>query len=437
MEASMKTKRIIATALSVLMLLASFCLTSSAMGYAKFSIEDICSHEELEMLRLINSARTEKGLTPLTVTHALQMGSEIRATEMSDSGVLTQYRPDGEPWTKIFDKMGMNYLNMPFEARVSGSNSAAAVFSALMNKKDAATGEFIYRDRILDKYSSHIGIGLANSGKLSNVWSIIFTDCESYTSAEFTSPTGEIPHAKSGRPAEEWDIVICANCQHGKSYTPLYSSMLTKYDSELIGNQQITARIGSIAFTGTVYNDFADVANPSWYYDAVKTAFDSSLFSGTGKGNFSPSTSMTRAMFVVVLSKLAGVDTSTYGPSGFTDVPGGSWYEKPVTWASQCGIVGGTGTAVFSPNSPISREQICVMLKAYVDKMGVSCTSVNPQRQFEDDSRISAWAKSAVYFCQKCGFVAGDTNNNFNPKSAATRAQVAVIAVNFKNSIAK
>ena len=430
----MDIKRSIAILLALIMTLSALTLLSSAQGYDR---TNICSDEEWEMLALINKAREEYGLRPLSIMPMLQMGSGLRAKEMSDDGKLKNVRPNGKEWFNIFDEIGMEYDSNPIEIRASGSNSPKAIFNALMNKKDEATGNYVYRNRLLDENFGHIGVGLDNSGKLANVWSIIFTDCKGYDSLQFTAPEGDTAHSKCGTPAEDWDIIIGGKCTHGNSYFPLTSSMIVTYESEKIGKQNVTFKVGDTSFTDTVYNDFADVVNGSWYYNGVTKAFDSALFSGTGAGNFSPNTPMTRAMFVVVLSKIAGVDTSKYGVSGFKDVPASSWYTKPVTWASQYGIVGGTAPTTFSPDSSVTREQICVMLKAYVDKMGVSAPEVNPLKTFKDDGKISSWAKGAVYFCQRHGFVAGDNSGNFNPANPATRAQVAVIAVNFNESIVK
>ena len=51
---------------------------------------------------------------------------------------------------------------------------------------------------------------------------------------------------------------------------------------------------------------FRDVARSDWYYDAVQRSFTNLWFNGTAEDEFSPSTTMTRAMFATVLWRLAG-----------------------------------------------------------------------------------------------------------------------------------
>ncbi|GAE90276.1 hypothetical protein JCM21531_3871 [Acetivibrio straminisolvens JCM 21531] len=71
-----------------------------------------------------------------------------------------------------------------------------------------------------------------------------------------------------------------------------------------------------------IENPFADVKEGSWYYDAVQYSFINGFFSGTGENTFSPDGTMTRAMFVTVLGRMAGVDQTKYKEqSSFGDVP--------------------------------------------------------------------------------------------------------------------
>ncbi|MBR5515211.1 MAG: S-layer homology domain-containing protein, partial [Clostridia bacterium] len=46
---------------------------------------------------------------------------------------------------------------------------------------------------------------------------------------------------------------------------------------------------------------FNDVKQGAWYYDAVNETVEAGVFTGTSKNEFSPTLSMTRAMFVTTL----------------------------------------------------------------------------------------------------------------------------------------
>ena len=107
--------------------------------------------------------------------------------------------------------------------------------------------------------------------------------------------------------------------------------------------------------------DFADVSEGAWYCDAVDYASDNGLMNGTGNGEFSPTMLMDRAMFVTVLYRMENTPP-VFGNSRFTDVAADSYYADAVIWAAEAGIAAGTGNGRFAPDMPLSREQLAAML---------------------------------------------------------------------------
>ena len=57
---------------------------------------------------------------------------------------------------------------------------------------------------------------------------------------------------------------------------------------------------------------FTDVPTNAWYYEPVTYMASNGYMSGTGDNKFSPNQTTTRAMFVTVLGRIAGVDQSQY-----------------------------------------------------------------------------------------------------------------------------
>src|SRR5690606_18037637 len=88
---------------------------------------------------------------------------------------------------------------------------------------------------------------------------------------------------------------------------------------------------------------FQDVSPTDWFYDAVIYVQLNGIFSGTGADTFSPKGTMTRAMYVTALGRMAGVDVSEYSTSSFADVQAGAWYAPYVEWATSRGITVGMG----------------------------------------------------------------------------------------------
>ena len=97
-----------------------------------------------------------------------------------------------------------------------------------------------------------------------------------------------------------------------------------------------------------------------------------------------------------MLANLEGVDLSTYkSHNNFTDVKSTDWFSGAVNWASENGVVSGSGNGKFNPNENVSREQMCVMLINYATFKGITLNEIKPEQTFADDDKISSWAKTA------------------------------------------
>jgi len=172
---------------------------------------------------------------------------------------------------------------------------------------------------------------------------------------------------------------------------------------------------------------FEDVTPSAWFYDAVMFVKGNGLFSGTSKERFSPDATMSRAMFVTVLGRIAKVDVSSYKSSAFTDVQPDAWYAPYVQWAIESGIVSGTGSNSFSPDAAISREQMAMMIFKYFESDRIPYPATKLTTKPKDQSDISPWAVEAAGKLWQADLFSGDANGNFQPHAKATRAEAAVI----------
>ena len=172
--------------------------------------------------------------------------------------------------------------------------------------------------------------------------------------------------------------------------------------------------------------DFTDVSKDSWYYADVDFVGDNGYFKGMSETTFAPDETMTRAMFVTVLSRFARakVDDSK---TSFTDVPTGTWYTGAVTWAAERKIVEGRGNGIFDPNGSVTREEMCTIIDRYLEATGTDVRDNVKHDQLKDEDQVSAWARDAVDNCQSYGVIYGYPDGTFQPKATATRAHVAAI----------
>ena len=65
---------------------------------------------------------------------------------------------------------------------------------------------------------------------------------------------------------------------------------------------------------------------------------------------------------ILCLSALLSLMTVTASAAGFSDVPAGKYYAKPVEWAVGKGITNGKTATTFAPNEKCTRAQIITFL---------------------------------------------------------------------------
>lgn len=175
---------------------------------------------------------------------------------------------------------------------------------------------------------------------------------------------------------------------------------------------------------------FSDIEN-HWAYDNILSAVDMGLFTGVSDTEFAPNKTATRAMFVTVLGRLAGVSTSKTGDNKFTDVKNNDYFYPYVMWAVENGVVSGLSHSKFGSSSNITREQMAVMLYNFAKNQNIELSKIYSGSNFKDTDKISSWAVESVDALARAGILNGRDNGNFDPKGTATRAEIATMFVKF------
>lgn len=175
---------------------------------------------------------------------------------------------------------------------------------------------------------------------------------------------------------------------------------------------------------------YTDVNSDSWYYSHVTFVTQENIFNGTTPTTFAPEQSITRAQFVTILGRYAGIaDTNPGTPveGAFEDVDKGGYYAAHVVWAVEQGIVNGTSPKTFSPEEKISRQDMATMIYRFAKAANIQLPDTGSVAAFGDDSKIANYAKDAVYAMKKAGIIDGRGDNLFVPADTATRAEAAAI----------
>ena len=185
------------------------------------------------------------------------------------------------------------------------------------------------------------------------------------------------------------------------------------------------------ASTVTITN-FADVKSGKWYYDSVYEMARQGIVSGSNAWTFSPEGNVTREAFAQMLASASGADLNEYkGKSSFSDVAATKWSAPAIEWAKQAGVISGTGKGKFAPTASITRQEVCVMLYQYQKNvMNMPVQDVVSVGTYSDSNRVASWAKEAVDVMLREGVMSGVSNKGtttISPNSTASRAQACTL----------
>ena len=190
----------------------------------------------------------------------------------------------------------------------------------------------------------------------------------------------------------------------------------------------ISAVLPMSAFAGR----FNDVEDGKWYTEGINFCAANGYMDGVAEGVFDRKGNITRAMFVVILAAIYGVDLTPYESyTSFSDVAVGKWYTSAINWAAENNITAGIGDGVFGYKNPITREQIILLFYTYANLKGVDTSARGDISGFTDAARTHYWAEEAMKWGIAEGLISGIGDNLLDPRGYCTRAQAAVIIRTF------
>lgn len=177
-----------------------------------------------------------------------------------------------------------------------------------------------------------------------------------------------------------------------------------------------------------------DVSPSDWYYEAVEFVLSQGYLTGTGDGSFSPEQSLSRAQLAQILWRVGG---SLAAPEvRFSDVGPQDWYCAAVSWCCQEGLMSGASEETFGANSPLTREQLALILFQYVHRNQTLPQAASvPRERFSDWEDISPWAIRSADWAEEGGLLSCDAEGAFHPDSGVTRADMAVVLLHLSQLI--
>ena len=174
-------------------------------------------------------------------------------------------------------------------------------------------------------------------------------------------------------------------------------------------------------------NRFTDIST-HWAKEAMEYADGRGLITGISDTVFSSDDPITRGMLAAALGRLSNVDTGLFNSNTFTDVESDSNVAPYADWANKKGILTASGNGQFSPDQPVTREEMALILQNYIKAVTNCPLSVTRDViNYDDNASIDSPYKKAVTAMQQAGVIMGEKNNNFNPQNNVTRAQASMM----------
>lgn len=210
----------------------------------------------------------------------------------------------------------------------------------------------------------------------------------------------------------------------GKLVLPAHATLRMAEDAVLVGEENIVYEHCD-GKTDCPSFSFPDLDTTAWYHEYTDYVIAREMMNGYENGTFGPNRSVTRAMVITTLYRMAGSPAATASAT-FTDVKESDWYSDAVAWAQANGIANGVTESKFAPNQLVTREQTAAFFYRFVKiYLGQTLAAGTDLSSYQDAGQISDYAKEAMAWANAVGLMEGFGNGYLGPKHQATRVQLA------------
>lgn len=152
-----------------------------------------------------------------------------------------------------------------------------------------------------------------------------------------------------------------------------------------------------------------------WAEKSIKRWSSLNIIQGY-QGYFRPNAPLTRAEMAAIIDRIMVLKETK--KNIFRDIKKDDWFHDSVNKLANIGILKGDGKNAM-PYDMITREQAVVLLSRLVN-----LDTKNHKNIFNDENKISPWARKEVLSMAKENYALADDNGNFRPKSYITRAEL-------------
>lgn len=170
---------------------------------------------------------------------------------------------------------------------------------------------------------------------------------------------------------------------------------------------------------------FTDIRG-SWAEREIGKLAGKLIVAGYPDGTYKPDQKLTRAEYMVLLSRALGFEAGVTNKSPFSDVRPDDWFAGFLPAVTEAGLMQGYEDGTFRGQMTVSREEAAVMTVRALELLKAS-VGTSSRAPFTDAGDISSFAKHAVDKAHAQGLINGKENGRFDPQGQLTRAEAAAM----------
>ncbi|WP_304338292.1 S-layer homology domain-containing protein, partial [Collinsella tanakaei] len=312
-------------------------------------------------------------------------------TNVSDKVSFNIYDEDGKKVDKIVDAGTYTLKIETDELELTGTTE----ITITVNKVDLSKLYVMQEKKWFDEESGAPYVPLASDGKSLGFDTVLGYDTQAELTTDKDSASDGVGIDQIGRKIAGKDFTSQVKAERydvkkGKWVEVSYPNIFTvagEYRFTLTGtaddakNYKFANADNTTVVTTLCVDEkdlvFRDVLPGEWYFDAVADAKGLGYVAGvSGSKYYQPTAAIKRCDVIVILARMAGVDTTLNGMTedefskgygiylDYNDVDESSYYARALAWATKVDIAHGSNGA-FRPNDTITREEFAALLSNY------------------------------------------------------------------------
>lgn len=170
-------------------------------------------------------------------------------------------------------------------------------------------------------------------------------------------------------------------------------------------------------------NVFEDVDESHWAFLSIKRWKAEGVINGYENNEYKPSNNVTRAEFMAMIDRIF-IPALTRDLSQYIDVSKEAWYYETLEKVLSLDIIQGRSDTELAPDEPITRQEAMTIIYRLLKVAYGRTIDLNV---YSDGNLVADWAKEAVAYMTKMGFVNGYEDGTLDPEGYITRAEIAKV----------